>query len=136
MARRWLVVAVLLVPLGGCGDEPEAEPADVPVPVTSSAAPVPSRSAVTATARADRPAPADFGTAVRRELPTLALDRRDEEIDGIAEQACGALTAGRSARSVVAGVRKYGTDAASARQLIRLAIAARCPEQDRRAGEF
>ena len=145
MARRWLVVAVLLLPLSGCADEPEAEPATVPVPVTSGAAPVPSRSAVaatrTTTARAGqpretRPAPADFGTEVRRELPALALDRREEEIDGIAEQACAALAAGRSARAVVDGVRAYGTDAAVARKLVGLAIATQCPEQDRRAGEF
>ena len=143
MARRWLVVAVLLLPLGGCADEPEAEPATVPVPVTSSAAPVPSPSAVsatrTATARAERPtrpARGDFRTGVRRELPALALDRREEEIDGIAEQACAALAAGRSARAVVDGVRAYGTDAAVARKLVGLAIATQCPEQDRRAGEF
>ena len=140
MARRWLVVAVLLVPLGGCADEPEAEPATVPVPVTSSAAPVPSPSAVAATraatAWAERPPPADFGTEVRRELPALAVDRRDEEIDGIAEQTCAALAAGRPARAVVDGVRAYGADAASARALIKLAIAAQCPGQDRRAGEF
>jgi ABC-type glycerol-3-phosphate transport system substrate-binding protein len=145
MAKRWLVAAVLLLlPLGGCGNEPEAEPATVPVPATSSAAAVPSRTAVAATRtptaqaarQAEKKAPGGFVAVVQREVPGLAMDHRDEEIAAIAEQACAALAAGRSAGAVVAGVRTYGTDRATARKLIRLAIETVCPEQDRRADDF
>jgi hypothetical protein len=153
MARRWLVAAVLLVALGGCGDEPEAEPATVPVPVTTSAAPLPaspsvvaSRVAVAASpARttpratpkaAGRTDPAAFVAVVQRTMPGLALDRREDELATLAQQACAALTAGRSAAAVVAEVRAFGTDRAGARQLIRLAVDTVCPEQGRRAREF
>jgi hypothetical protein len=149
MAKRWLVAAVLLLlPLGGCGNEPEAEPATVPVPATSSAAPVPSRSAVAATRtptaqaarqaqeKAHEKAPGGFVAVVQREMPALAMDHRDEEIAAIAEQACAALAAGRSADAVVDEVRTYGTDRATARKLIKLAIGTVCPEQDRRNDEF
>lgn len=153
MARRWLVAAVVLLALGGCGDEPEAEPATVPVPVTSSDAPAPSRPAVVASrsapARAAAPAPvtpqaveegrggtAGFVTAVQRDLPSLAVDRRDDELAALARQACAGLAAGRSAGAVVTEVGAAGVDRAGARRLIRLAIATVCPGQDRRADEF
>jgi hypothetical protein len=152
MARRWLVAAVLLLALGGCGDEPAAEPATVPVPATSVADPVPSRPAATvgttpktaepktaapeAAAQAAGPGAAGFAAAVQRELPELVLDHRDEEIVALAEQTCAALAAGRSAGAVVAGVRTFGTDRAHARQLVKLAIGTVCPDQDRRIGEF
>jgi hypothetical protein len=155
MTRRWLVAAVLLLTLGGCGDEPEAEPATVPVPVTTSDAPVPasptvvaSRVAVAASsvrttprttpkaAGRGRAGPAGFVTVVQRTMPGLALDRRDEEIAALAQQACATLAAGRSAAAVVAEVRTFGTDRAGARQLIKLAVGTVCPEQDHRAGEF
>ena len=158
MARRWLVAAVLLVALGGCGDEPEAEPATVPVPATTSEAPVPaspsvvaSRVAVAASparttaARttprttpkaAGRADPAAFVAVVQRTMPSLALDRREDELVTLAQQACAALTAGRSAAAVVAEVRAFGTDQAGARQLIKLAVDTVCPGQERRAREF
>ena len=151
MARRWLVAAVVLVALGGCGDEPEAEPATVPVPVTSSDAP--SRPAVVASrsapARAAAPAPvtpqavdegrggtAGFVAAVQRDLPSLAVDRRDDELAALARQACAGLAAGRSADAVVTEIRAAGVDRAGARRLIRLAIATVCPGRERRADEF
>jgi hypothetical protein len=154
MARRWLVAAVALLALGGCGDEPAAEPATVPVPATSSADPVPSRAAGVASRTAAAHAataptraapnveekfpagPAGFVAVVRREMPDVALDHRDEEIAAIAEQACAALAAGRPADAVVAAVRTYGTDQATARELVKLAIDTVCPEQDRRVDEF
>lgn len=151
MAGRWLVAAVLLVTLGGCGDGPEAEPATVPVPVTTSAAPVPAspsvlagraspaRTAPRTTPKAvgrDRADPAEFVAAVQRTMPGLTLDRRDEEIAALAQQACAALAAGRSAAAVVTEVRAFGTDRAGARQLIKLAVGTVCPGQVRRAGEF
>jgi hypothetical protein len=153
MARRWLVAAVLLLAAGGCGDGTEAEPAKVPVPVTSSADPGPSRSAAgsraaAAPARTAPPAPAapvdratptvspGFVAVVQRTMPDLVLDHRDDELLTLARQACAALAAGRSADAVVAEVRTFGTDRASARKLVRLAITTVCPGQDRRADEF
>jgi hypothetical protein len=155
MARRWLITAVLLLTLGGCGDEPEAEPATVPVPATTSAAPVPAspsvlasrvavavspaRTAPRATPKAagrDRADPAEFVAVVQRTMPALALDRRDEEIAALAQQACASLAAGRSAGAVVAEVRTFGTDQAGARELVKLAIDTVCPQQDRRVDEF
>jgi len=167
MARRWPVAAVLLLTLGGCGDEPEAEPATVPVPAISSDAPAPAVTgrttatqaaaagptmgpaaagpAAAAQAAAAGPAaaaqaiaagPTGFVAVVQRELPGVAVDHRDEEIVTLAQQACAALAAGRSADAVVAGVRTFGTDRASARQLIRLAVGTVCPAQRRRIDEF
>jgi hypothetical protein len=168
MAGRWVVVAaVVLVALGGCGDEPEDEPAIVPVPVTSGASPVPSGSPVVAAATrtggtgaaaaptaagptgtgperpagagAERPTGAGlagFVAVVQREMPELIMDRRDEEIATLAQQACDSLAAGRSAGAVVDEVRTYGTDRAAARELVKLAITTACPAQHRRTTEF
>jgi hypothetical protein len=119
MARRRLIGAVLLLCLSGCEDG--SEPAHVPVPATTSEAPAPD---------------AGFVTAVRQDLPHLAVDRREEEIVALAEQTCTALAARRPADAVVGEVRAFGADGASARELVRLAITTVCPEQGRRAGEF
>ena len=153
MARRWLVTAVLLVALGGCGDDPEVEPAIVPVPATSSGAvAVPSSSSPAVAAGSRKagsqaaPAPArveetgtgadGFVAVVQRKMPGLLVDHREEEIAALAQQACAALAAGRSAGAVVNEVRAYGTDRAAARELVKLAILTVCPDQDRRSGEF
>jgi hypothetical protein len=155
MARQWLVAAVLLLTLTGCGDEPEAEPATVPVPATSSATPVPSdpaavasRAAAARTTAAPIPTapkavgeqagsgPGGFVAAVWRTMPGLATDHREDEIATLARQACASLAGGRSARAVVAEVRTFGIDRADARALARLAIATVCPGQDGRLDEF
>ena len=153
MTRRWWAAAVLLIALSGCGDEPATEPATVPVPATSPADPEPTASRSTGPDQDDgapdggeqdggeQDGPAQdggegFAAAARRELPELLVDHRDEEILAAAQQACTGLAAGRSAGAVVAGVRTIGTDRAGARELVRLAIPAVCPEQDRRIDEF
>ncbi|MFI7542835.1 DUF732 domain-containing protein [Actinoplanes sp. NPDC049599] len=138
MARRWLVVGVLLLALGGCGDGNRAEPATVPVPVTGSGNPPPSRTAVAAAVpeRADGNDPGGFVAVVQRKRPDLAVDHREDELLALAEQACAALAAGRSADAVVADVRTFGTDRADARVLVRLAITTVCPEQERRIDDF
>ena len=133
MTRRWWAAPVLLLALSGCGDEPATEPATVPVPVTSPADPEPTASRSTGP---DQDGGEGFAAAARRELPELLVDHRDEEILAAAQQACTGLAAGRSAGAVVAGVRTIGTDRAGARELVRLAIPAVCPEQDRRIDEF
>ncbi|GAA3340477.1 hypothetical protein GCM10020358_28220 [Amorphoplanes nipponensis] len=149
MARRWLIAAVLLLTLGGCGDEPETEPATVPVPATGTASPagpttVAGRTTVAASAgttartadRARGGGTAGFVTVVQRDLPGLAVDRRDDEIATLGRQACAALAEGRPAGAVVAEVRAIGADRATGRTLVGLAIDTVCPEQDRRAREF
>jgi hypothetical protein len=148
MAKRWLVVVVVLLGVGGCGDDPEVEPAIVPVPAISVAPAVPSGSpgvamatrtkGTKAAAAAERTGtgPDGFVAVVQREMPELIMDHRDEEIVGLAQQACDSLAAGRSAGAVVDEVRTYGTDRPAARRLVKLAIDTVCPDQDRRSGEF
>ena len=141
MTKRWLAAAALVLALGGCGDDDVTTPVNVPVPTATSAAPEP---AATVTASSGRSAggPDAFVAAVRRALPEVAADRRDEEIAAIAEQACSALAGGGDADTVVAHTRTLGTldaeatDQATARELIKLAIDTVCPGQDRRVDEF
>jgi hypothetical protein len=79
---------------------------------------------------------------VRERLPEIAVDRRDEEIEEIADRACAALADAGDAGAVVASTRSLGTadaeatDRATARELIKLAIDTTCPDQDRRVDEF
>jgi hypothetical protein len=120
-----VMMAAALVP-AGCGDDaPEPAPSSPAAPVTE---------ATTATA--------GFVDAVRVRLPAVAVDRRDEEIQAVADQACAGLAGGTDAGRIVTDTRSLGTpdaaatDPATARELIRLAIDTTCPDQDRRAGEF
>jgi hypothetical protein len=157
MAKRWLMAAALLLALGGCGDEVDAEPATVPVPATSSEAPAApavvasSTPSTHAAVRATKPGPVvekigtgvkGFVAVVQARMPEIALDRRDEEIAAIAEQACASLADGKEAGRIVAETRTLGTgeakatDRAGARELIKLAIDTVCPDQDRRIYEF
>jgi len=163
MAKRWLVAALLLA-LGGCGDEADAEPVTVPVPAISSpmnsspinSSPAPSLPAEAAPeqpaeAAPEQPQPvaekidtgiAGFVAIVQARMPEIAVDRRDEEIAGIARRACAALADAEEADAIVAETRTLGTGHAratnrsTARELIRLAIDTVCPDQDRRLDEF
>jgi hypothetical protein len=86
--------------------------------------------------------PESFVDVVRSRLPEVAADRRDEEIQAIADRACTALSGGADAGTIVAETRALGTldaeatDHATARELIKLAIDTTCPDQDRRVDEF
>ena len=131
MRKHWIVtVAVAVVALAGCGDDPE--------PATTAPAEQSAQSATTAPAAAS----AGFAEVVRDRVPEIAVDRRDEEIQAIADQACADLAGGEDADAVVAGTRTLGTsdaeatDQATARELIKLAIDTTCPDQDRRVDEF
>ena len=81
-------------------------------------------------------------SVVRARVPDVAIDRRDEEIEAVAEQACASLAAGKSADAVVAETRSLGTadaeatDQATARELIKLSIDTVCPAQAKRVDEF
>ena len=140
MTKRWLTTAVLVLALGGCSDD-VTTPVNVPVPTATSTAPEP---AATVTASTGRSAavPDAFVAAVRRALPEVAADRRDEELAAVAEQACSELADGEDADTVVGHTQTLGTldgqatDQATARELIKLAIDTVCPGQDRRVDEF
>jgi hypothetical protein len=62
-----------------------------------------------------------FVAAVQRKLPGVALDRRDDEVEDLGEQACAALGHGRSAASVTHEVAARGVTSADARMLVGLA---------------
>jgi hypothetical protein len=85
---------------------------------------------------------AAFVATVRDRLPEIAADRRDEEISGIAVQACAELAAGRPADRIVSATRSLGTldaeatDQATARELIKLAIDKVCLDQAKRVDQF
>ena len=154
MTKRWLAAAALVLALGGCGDDDATTPVTVPVPTVTSTAPEPAatvtasagaspvRSAAGASSVRAAAGPDAFVAAVRRALPEVAADRRDEEIAAVAEQACSELADGEDADTVVAHTRTLGTldaqatDQATARELIKLAIDTVCPGQDRRVDEF
>jgi len=123
--RLALAMVAVAFALGGCGeDAPAADP------------PSPSAPAARASAAAG------FVDVVRAQLPDVAVDRRDEELRAVADQACAALADGTDGDEIVARTRSLGTqdaeatDQATARELIKLAIDTTCPDQDRRVDEF
>jgi hypothetical protein len=124
--RLALAMVAMAFALGGCDAETPA--ADPPSPA-SPAPPVES-------------AGAGFVDVVRAKLPDVAVDRRDDELQAIADQACAALADGTGADAIVAETRSMGTqdaeatDQATARELVKLAIDMTCPDQDRRVDEF
>ncbi|GIE99856.1 DUF732 domain-containing protein [Paractinoplanes rishiriensis] len=141
MSGRWLLVAMVIgvSTLAGCSGGGSGSGPVTPAPTATSAAassPPVTEPAVTA------PAADTFVDVVRARLPEVALDRRDEEIQAIADAACADLAAGKDADDVVAAARSLGTldagatDHATARELIKLAIDLTCPEQARRVDEF
>src|SRR5215212_9766035 len=137
MRRLWVPAAATMLILTGCSGD--AEPADVPPPAAGTAPAAspsasPSPAATTAAAKPTRttrrPATkptgaglAGFVAVVRSRVPEVALDRRDEEIEAVAQQACASLAAGRSADAIVDETRSLGTadaeatDQATAREL-------------------
>ena len=157
---RWALPAVVLV-LAACGDDDdEVKPADVPAPVPVESTATPDLTVTTTTTpAAAKPAPATrkptlkpaaptggglaaFVRVVQSRTPEIALDRRDEEIEAIAQQACASLAAGKKSDALVAETRALGTadaeatDQATARELIKLAIDTVCPDQRDRVDEF
>jgi Protein of unknown function (DUF732) len=159
MTRRWLVAVTLLAALAGCGDRtqpPSATTASAPVSVTASPSSAPATATPTATRRSPAPVRTTghtsagsgdagldaFVAVVRSRVPEVAADRRDEEIEAVARQACASLAAGKDADALVAETRALGTldaeatDQATARELIKLAIDTVCPAQKDRVDEF
>ena len=83
-----------------------------------------------------------FVAVVRAQLPEVAADRTDEDVRQIAVRACQGLAEGRSSDEIVDEARTLGTldgeatDAATARELVKLAIDTECLDQATRVDEF
>ncbi|MEU4237224.1 DUF732 domain-containing protein [Actinoplanes sp. NPDC026619] len=138
--RRTLIAFGLLVALAGCSSPEEeaapvaAAPASEPVQqATTTQSPLlthrpepkrPSRSPQTK--KTSPPALDGFLAAVQKQLPQVALDRRDEEVEALGEQACTAIAAGRSATAAAGELSEEGVPAADARKLVALAGATVC----------
>jgi Protein of unknown function (DUF732) len=143
-----LVSVSLLVAVAGCGHDPEpktvAAPAaavtDVP-PQAATEAPAVTHSPAPKATVSKKPAPKvkakaaeaesgagldRFVAAVQQKLPDVALDRRDEEVEDLGQQACAALGAGRSATAAAGEVADEGVTPAAARALVGLARADLC----------
>ncbi|GAA4602971.1 hypothetical protein BJY16_004442 [Actinoplanes octamycinicus] len=94
-----------------------------PAPVWLEGRAYPSASAGARSGPAAAPGSPDrFVAAIRRELPELALDRRDEEIADLGLDACSPAAAGRQDELTASGV-----SAAQARRLREVALTDLCP---------
>jgi hypothetical protein len=67
-----------------------------------------------------------FVTAVQRQMPQFVVDRRDDEVAEIGEQACRSLAAGRRSTAVADEITGYGVAAKDARELVALARDTAC----------
>jgi len=150
MTRRWPAAAALVLALAGCADD-EAAPAEIPWPATSAtsssaipavraakhAAAIPRATETRTTAGSGSRGLDGFVADVRTQVPEVAVDRRDEELEDIAQQACPSLKAGKNAAVIVTDVEgTAGVDKVTAEKLIKLAIDTVCPAQHGRADEF
>jgi hypothetical protein len=135
----------LVVVLAGCSAEkppvavpPAAVPAstDVASPSPDATAAVPTRTATqppaaatTAPAPKAPPEPPQwdrFVASVQRELPALAVDRREEEVAALGELVCSARAAGKRTATVVAEIEDAGVTEADARRLLTIAEDTAC----------
>ncbi|WP_245923268.1 DUF732 domain-containing protein [Paractinoplanes atraurantiacus] len=64
---------------------------------------------------------------MQRDLPEVAIDRRDEEVAAFGEQACRGLAAGKKAPAVVREFRAQGVSGPQAKRLFALASNTMCP---------
>jgi len=111
------------VPLESASEEPAVTGGSTAVEApTATVSPKPARTASPSAAAASGSAGLDrFVAAVQRKLPDVALDRRDEEVEDLGEQACAALGHGRSATAVTDEVAAQGVTPADAKMLVGLA---------------
>lgn len=70
--------------------------------------------------------PPSFVAAVQRQLPQVAVDRREEELAAIAEQVCASLADGKDRPAVLDEIRDAGFGAGDARTLLALAEETAC----------
>jgi len=102
-----------------------------PVPqatTTQPAAAAPTRTETTAVRRPQAkrtstaaPSIDRFVAAVQRQMPQFALDRRDDEVAELGEEACRSLAAGKRDAAVATEITEYGVATNDARQLVTLA---------------
>jgi hypothetical protein len=134
--RKLMIIAVLALPVAGCG-APGTKPAPAPVP----ASPAPPVHDATNAGTGNRGLDG-FVATVQERMPTVAADRRDEELEAVAEQTCALLASGTDAKTIAAVARTLGTsdpqatDRATADRLVKLSITEVCPAQKARAAEF
>ncbi|HEX5198563.1 MAG TPA: hypothetical protein VFW27_01360 [Actinoplanes sp.] len=67
-----------------------------------------------------------FVAAVQRQLPAVAVDRRDEEVEDLGVQACQGLAAGEKDAVVAGAISEQGVAIGDARKLVALARATAC----------
>jgi hypothetical protein len=67
-----------------------------------------------------------FVAAVQRELPDVALDRRDEEVEDLGQEACQGLAAGKKDAVVAGEISAEGVAPPDARKLVTLARTTAC----------
>jgi hypothetical protein len=137
------VALVLVLVLAGCSAEKPpvaappaavtAAPTVVASPSTGAVTAVPTKTATRApAATTTAPAPEApprldrFVAAVQRQLPEVAVDRREEEVAAIGELACSARAAGKGKATVVAEIENAGVTEADARKLLTIAEDTAC----------
>jgi hypothetical protein len=134
---RFILIAAMALPVVGCAG-PGAEPAPAPSP---SASPAPTTNDETTAGTGDEGLDG-FVATVQKRMPEVVADRRDEELEAVAEQSCALLASGTDAKTVAAVARTLGTgdphatDRTTADELVRLSIVTVCPDQKVRAHEF
>jgi hypothetical protein len=141
----WAAAGVLLL-LAGCSHattSPAVAPPRAPTPVppqsaapspaavptaasTLSASAAPHGAATTATEIATVGGMARFVAAVQRRLPSVALDRRDDEVEELGEQVCDSVAAGKRTATVEGEIREFGVGKSDARTLVALAQDTAC----------
>ncbi|WP_433292515.1 DUF732 domain-containing protein [Actinoplanes sp. CA-030573] len=151
--RVLATLGVLAVGLAGCSGSPHpvAAPAGVPVasaeavrnpvPAMSTTKPAPAPPTPRRTGPAPRPTRTTtdtpgagsgdagldrFVAAVQEQLPAVALDRRDEEVEELGQQACSELAAGQKPATVAAEISDQGVTSADAQKLVALAHETAC----------
>ena len=153
---RFVAAAGLLLAIGGCGNPPpRVAAAATPAAGARVLTPVPEETTTHPPAAAPgprhaRPAPkpspskhpstdagsGDAGSGdagldrfvaeVQKRLPAVALDRRDEEVEALGEQACDSLAAGESVTAVSGEISEQGVAAKDSRTLVTLAQTTAC----------
>ena len=114
---RLAVTALLVVATAACGHD-----ARTPRPAGDAPAQAAPAGAGSGDAGLDR-----FVAAVQTQLPQIALDRRDEEVEALGVRACESLAAGHRAAAVAGGMRAEGVAAADVDRLVALARSTACP---------
>jgi hypothetical protein len=138
-----LTACFLVLAAAGCSSSTEKSTAPSPagrvvspVPQATTTQPPAVAPTVTKTAALGRPqarktttAPPSidrFVAAVQRQMPQFVVDRRDDEVAELGEEACRSLAAGKRDTAVASEITEYGVAASDARHLVTLARANAC----------